>query len=107
MDQLAAIRRERAVSALLPLFFVSGATALVYVVAKRKDTDAAAFCVGDRCSDPQAITLTEEANDLASAANVTFASGIVLVAAGVVLWIVAPASSPAPVAGGRRLGFAW
>ena len=31
MDELAlAMRRERAVSALLPLFFVSGATALVY-----------------------------------------------------------------------------
>jgi serine/threonine-protein kinase len=65
-------------------------TAVLALVAKSKDDEAATFCDGDRCVDPRALTLTEDASGLASAANVTFVSGAILVAGGVAMWLLAP-----------------
>lgn len=92
-----------------------GVTGVLAVVAKSKDSDADSFCDGDRCTNARALELTDDARGLATAATVTFVSGAVLVASGVVLWMVAPrtpSTSPpsASSALGRGLGlgcFTW
>jgi hypothetical protein len=70
-----------------------GVTGILAAIAKSKDSDAESFCDGDRCTNPRALELTDDARGLASAATVMFVTGAVLVAGGVVLWLVAPPSS--------------
>ncbi len=65
--------------------------------AKSKNDEAAKSCAGDRCTDPAALTLTHDATSAAHGADVAFAVGAVLLAGGVVLWLLAPkTSSPRP-----------
>jgi hypothetical protein len=61
--------------------------------AKSKDDDASKYCDGDRCTDPRAITLTHDATSAAHVADAMFVTGAVLLAGGVVMWLLAP--SPA------------
>jgi hypothetical protein len=81
-----------------------GTSAVLAIVAKSKDDEAASFCDGDRCTDARALELTNDAEGLANAATATFVIGAVLAAGGVILWLVAPSSktsSPPQRAGGR------
>jgi len=77
-----------------------GTSGILALVAKSKDSDASAFCDGDRCTDARAIELTNDAEDLANAATVTFVIGAVLAAGGVVLWLVAPSAKQSAVRSG-------
>jgi hypothetical protein len=58
--------------------------------AKSKDDDASKYCDGDRCTDARAITLTHDATSAAHVADALFVTGAVLIAGGVVLWLLAP-----------------
>jgi hypothetical protein len=61
--------------------------------AMSKNKDAEAFCNGDNvCNDQQGIDLTEEARDAALISNIGFAVGGAALAAGIVLYVVAPGS---------------
>jgi hypothetical protein len=60
------------------------------VVAKTKDTQAGRYCDGDRCTEPRALTLTDEATSAATIANVAVVTGAVFVAGGITLWLLAP-----------------
>jgi tetratricopeptide (TPR) repeat protein len=68
------------------------------LVAKSKNDEASRSCVGQACSDPRALTLTDQAAGLATAADVAFVAGGVLVAGGVTLVLVAPTPA-SPVRG--------
>jgi hypothetical protein len=60
------------------------------VAAKSKDDEAGQYCDGDRCTDARAITLTDEARTAATVANVAVVTGVLCLATGVTLWILAP-----------------
>ena len=60
------------------------------IVAKNKDSEAAGYCDGDRCTDARALTLTSDATSAASVANVAIVTGAVFLATGVTLWLLAP-----------------
>lgn len=66
-----------------------GTSLVLGALAKSKDDDAAQFCRGDRCTDARALSLTDDATGLATAANVMFVTGAVLLAGGIVMWLVA------------------
>lgn len=66
-----------------------GTSLVLGALAISKDDEAAQLCNGDRCSDARALSLTDDATGLATAANVTFISGAVLLAGGIVMWLVA------------------
>ena len=70
-----------------------------------EDDEAAGLCNGDSCVDPRALALTNDAVGLATAANVAFAAGAVLIAAGVTLFVLSPSRAPSVRATAR--GLAW
>jgi hypothetical protein len=78
-----------------------GVTGALALAAKSKDDEASGLCDGDRCTDPRALELTDDAKGLANAATATFVVGAVLVAGGIVLWLVAPKRNPSPALGAR------
>jgi tetratricopeptide (TPR) repeat protein len=84
------------------------------IVAISKNSQASSSCTGDACTDPRALTLTQDALDAAHGADVAFAAGALLTAAGVVLvlWPGGPAPAPAPVhltasVGGFAVSGSW
>ena len=66
-----------------------GTSLVLGALAMSKDDEAAQFCNGDRCTDARALSLTEDATGLATGANVMFVTGAVLLAGGIVMWLVA------------------
>ena len=59
--------------------------------AMSKNKDSEAFCNADNvCDDQQALDLTEQAKDAALISTIGFAAGGALLAAGIVLYVVAP-----------------
>lgn len=66
-----------------------GTSFVLGALAKSKDDEAAQFCNGDRCTDARALSLTDDASGLATGANVMFVTGAVLLAGGIVMWLVA------------------
>jgi tetratricopeptide (TPR) repeat protein len=66
-----------------------GTSLVLGALAKSKDDEADQFCNGDRCTDARALSLTDDATGLATGANVMFVTGAVLLAGGLVMWLVA------------------
>ncbi len=84
--------------------YVAGATGVgalvagivLALVAKSKNDDAARSCVGQACTDPRALTLSDQAAGLATAADVAFVAGGVLVAGGLTLVLLSPSPNAPP-----------
>ncbi|MEO6575845.1 MAG: hypothetical protein ABIP89_18480 [Polyangiaceae bacterium] len=81
------------------------------LVAKSKNNDALAHCVGNHC-DAEGLSLTDSARGAATASTVAFVIGGAALAAGGVLFFTAPKSSPkgarlkvGPAIGSRTAGF--
>lgn len=72
--------------------------AVLGLVAKSKNDDASRSCVGQACTDPRALALTDQAAGFATAADVAFVAGGVLVAGGLTLVLLSPTPA-APVRG--------
>ncbi len=68
--------------------------AILGLVARSKNDEASRSCVGRACSDPRALTLTDEAAGFATAANVAFVAGGVLTLGGVALVVLSPPPPP-------------
>jgi hypothetical protein len=66
-----------------------GTSLVLGALAKSKDDEAGQFCNGDRCTDARALSLTDDASGLATGANIVFVTGAVLLAGGIVMWLVA------------------
>jgi hypothetical protein len=60
------------------------------VQALRKDNDARSLCPDVRCTNPDGVELSSEANDHATRANVLITTGAVVAATGVMLYLTAP-----------------
>lgn len=58
----------------------------VRAIGKWNDSNAA--CPGTTCSDPDGVTLANDAKSAARIADVTLGAGVVAVAAGVVMYLV-------------------
>jgi len=66
--------------------------------AMSKNSDAEKSCSGSTCTDQAGIDFTEQAKDAALISNVAFGAGVVLLAAGVVLYVTAPSDEGQGVA---------
>jgi tetratricopeptide (TPR) repeat protein len=64
--------------------------AVLGLVAKSKNDEAGRSCVGQKCSDPRALSLTDQAAGLATAADVAFVTGGLLTAGGLTLVLLSP-----------------
>jgi tetratricopeptide (TPR) repeat protein len=60
------------------------------VLAMNRNNDAGAFCNGPSCSDPKALTLTNDALTFANVSTAMFVVGGVAAVAGVLLFVLAP-----------------
>jgi serine/threonine-protein kinase len=75
-----------------------------------KNDEAESFCNGSTCSDPDGVTLTDEARDAATISNIAFGLGAAALVGGVALYFTAPSAPPqrawrlAPVVGARGGG---
>lgn len=72
------------------------------IVAKSRNDEAARSCVGQACTDPRALSLTDEALTAARIADVALVAGGVLIAVGGALIVVAPTSRGVAVSGSFR-----
>lgn len=68
------------------------------IKAMNKNSDAEKSCSGATCRDQAGLDLTEEAQSAALVSNVAFGAGVVLLAAGVVLYVTAPSEKSNTVA---------
>jgi len=59
-----------------------------------KNDDAEALCSGSSCSDPEGVTLTDDAREAATISNIAFGLGGAALLGGVALYFTAPSSSP-------------
>lgn len=55
-----------------------------------KDNEAEEFCVGNSCTDPQGVVLTDEAISAATASTVAFTVGACLITGGLAAYLLAP-----------------
>jgi tetratricopeptide (TPR) repeat protein len=76
--------------------------AVLALVAKSKNDEAERSCTGQACTDPRALTLTDQALTAARAADVAFVVGGVLLAGGAVMLVVAPSPRGITVSGSFR-----
>jgi len=77
-----------------------GVGAYFGIRAKSEHDDAVARCPASPCPDDVGITKNEDARKSAVVANVTIGAGVVALAGGVVLWLVAPKAEATKKTGG-------
>jgi serine/threonine-protein kinase len=77
-------------------FVALGVGAVYASGAKDKEAQADDLCPNTRCTDPRAIDLTEEAQQAATIANVSFAVAAIGLLGGVVLYTTAPDEGAIP-----------
>lgn len=58
----------------------------------QKNHDAKDICPANKCTSEQGVTLTNDAKSAATASNIAFGAGAVLLATGVVLYLTAPSA---------------
>src|SRR5207244_3434519 len=76
------------------------ATGTVFaLIAKSKNDDASRSCAGHACTDPRALTLTDEASSAARVADVAFIAGGVFLAVGGALVYFAPSPRGVTISG--------
>ena len=64
-----------------------GASGVFSLLARKKNSDANAYCTGNICSDVRGVDLARQAGDLATGATITFVGGAVLLGAGITIYL--------------------
>jgi hypothetical protein len=73
-----------------------GTSGVLSLIAHKQNSDADAYCTGNVCSDQRGVDLAHQAGTTATAATVTFVSGLALLGTGVALYVLAPGKKNAP-----------
>lgn len=75
------------------------ASAVAAIAAKSRNDQANNLCNGSACTTEQGVLLAHDAGTYATISTATFAAGAALVGVGLVVYLVAPWSTPAPASG--------
>lgn len=76
-----------------------GASGVLSLLARKKNSDADGYCSGTVCRDSRGVDLAHQAGDFATGATITFVSGAALLSTGIVVYLLSSGKEePKPTA---------
>jgi hypothetical protein len=80
-----------------------GASMVLGLVAKGKNSDANALCNGAACTSDRGVSLAHDAGTFATASTITFVAGLLLVGGGITMYLVAPRTTAGATSASVRI----